>query len=132
MHVRLDRHLVLYGLIGVSGVAIDFFSYTIMIELLGVHFRVANLISVSLGICNNFLLNFFVNFRMSGKLLQRFAGFFLVGISGLLLSDVFLNLLVNTIRIPPVISKALVLPVVVFGQYVANRNLTFRGFDKKG
>jgi putative flippase GtrA len=51
---------------------------------------VANPISMSVGIINNFFLNAFFNFRETDRLLSRFLSFYAVGIVGILVGNFIL------------------------------------------
>ena len=66
--------LVRYCVIGVSGATLDALLFYLLTHI-GIHYQIANLISVSCGIVNNFFLNAFFNFKTKNRLLFRFCSF---------------------------------------------------------
>src|SRR5262252_6726621 len=76
------RQFVLYCLIGLCGVTLDFVVYAALLRWAGFHPQVANAISYSAGTINNFFLNAAFNFRTRDRLLARFASFYAVGLLG--------------------------------------------------
>ncbi len=121
-----DRHILIYGLIGASGVGIDYGLYTALISFTGIGFRAANLISVTIAIGNNFYWNIRHNFKLKDKPLLRGLLFFTVGFVGLFVSDQLLVALIEFGKVDAVPAKALVIPAVIFLQYILNRTFTFR------
>jgi len=126
-----DRHILIYGLIGVSGVAIDYALYTALISFTGIGFRMANLISVTIAIGNNFYWNFRHNFKLKDKPLVRGLLFLIVGFVGFFLSDQLLVALIDILKVDAVLGKAFVMPVVIFLQYVLNRTITFGALARR-
>lgn len=120
------RQFLLYCVIGVIGVSLDYASYALMIRYLHFGYLLANCISVSLGISNNFLMNAFFNFRIKSHFFLRYFSFFAVGLTGLLISSVLLFIFVKLLGLNEYISKAITIPVVTVFQYALNRNVTFR------
>ena len=112
-----------YGVIGVTGVAIDFVLFALLIRA-GLFPVLATTISTLAGITNNYTWNSLLNFRLklSGK---RGAKFLTVGLIGLATSAGLLQLLI-TLGLDPITAKWLSIPVVVGGQFLANKYWTFR------
>ena len=112
-----------YGLIGVTGVAIDVVIFALLVRA-GMLPVVATTISTLAGITNNYTWNSLLNFRLklSGK---RGAKFLTVGLIGLAASAGLLQLLI-TVGLDPITAKWLSIPVVVGGQFLANKLWTFR------
>lgn len=113
-----------YAAIGVSGATLDFLVFWLL-YFVGIHPVVATVISTPVGIINNFVLNSALNFRTHLTSARGFR-FLTVGVSGLALSAGLLQLLV-TWGIEPTLAKAITIPIVVSGQFMANRSWTFRG-----
>ena len=72
------RQLVGYILIGLLGLVVDFGVFTILVKL-NVNVELANFVSSSCGLINNFFWNSFANFKVHDKLLLRFISYYLVG-----------------------------------------------------
>ncbi len=84
------RSFFLYITIGFTGLTLDLISFILMVRFLHVSEYVANPISMSVGIINNFFLNAYFNFKQTDKLLARLASFYLVGLTGIVVGNVFL------------------------------------------
>jgi len=119
------RQFILYAGIGLVGVTIDYIAYAIGVKVIGLGLLTANLISVSLGIINNFILNTKYNFKKKDNILLRFCLFFIVGLCGLLISDLLLIAFHYWLNFSPLISKLMTLPFVLIIQYVVNKLVTF-------
>jgi putative flippase GtrA len=124
-HIVKRKQFILYALIGVSGVVIDYIAYALGIQLLGLGVLLANFISISLGIINNFILNTRYNFRVTDHLWTRFGIFYSVGFLGLIFSDLLLIAFRFGLNIGPLYAKLLTLPLVLIGQYLLNRYFSF-------
>ena len=120
------RSFVVYCVIGVSGVALDYASYFVLVNWIGVYYLLANAISSSLGITNNFLLNSFFNFKVKDRMLVRFVSFYCVGLLGLAVSSAMLFVMVTLAHMNPNYSKLWTLAVIVLLQYNLNRLISFR------
>ena len=70
--------LVKYALIGILGLIVDFGVYMIF-TYFNVDVEIANVISSTCGIINNFFWNSYTNFKVHDRMLLRFISYFLVG-----------------------------------------------------
>ena len=120
------RSFVVYCVIGVSGVALDYACYFALVNWGGMYYLLANAVSCSLGITNNFLLNSFFNFKTRDRLPARFVSFYGIGLLGLAVSSAMLYGMVSLARMNPNYSKLWTLAVVVVLQYNLNRLISFR------
>jgi len=123
--IERRRNFITYAVIGVSGATLDFVLFEIFLWA-GLSMQIANFISVSAGITNNFFLNARLNFRVSDQLLRRFAAFYAVGMVGLALSAAILELGVGWLGFSARIAKASSIVIVVVTQYSLNKVLAFR------
>ncbi len=123
MYVRF-RELVLYGLIGGLCATIDFGIYTLLGQIMP--YLWANIISVHCGIFCSFLLNRYFNFKVKDKPAQRFIIFYLIGLSGLGLSELLIFLLSEKAGWGYLIAKLFTVIVVALYQFVLNKFITFR------
>ncbi len=120
------RHLILYGIIGSFSAGLDFVIYTLLVQVAGIPYLIANCISVLGGITTSFALNRSYNFKIKDKAKQRFTLFLTVGLSGLLLSNLILYVCIEILDMNKVISKLLSIILVVFFQFLANKYITFK------
>jgi putative flippase GtrA len=130
------RNLILYGIIGGISASLDFVIYTLLChfnlidqagELINVHhYQIANLISVHCGIFCSFLLNRTYNFKIKDKALLRFLSFYVIGLTGWLLSAALLHLMVGIKGWDEVYAKLLTIIVVSLAQFLLNKFVTFK------
>ena len=118
------RELILYGLIGGFCAALDFGVYTML--GLWIPYLWANVLSVHCGIFTSFFLNRSLNFKVKDKAAQRFTIFYLVGLSGLALSEGLIWLLASQFAWNPILAKLLTVFVVALYQFLLNKFITFR------
>jgi putative flippase GtrA len=126
----LNRHFLFYAIIGFSGAGIDYGVYILLLKFLGWNYLWANILSTSIGITNNFILNAFLNFKVRDRLFKRFLSFYGVGLLGLVVAMALLWAQVGLIGISPVIAKLLTIIVVVLLQYNLNKRLSFARTSK--
>ena len=119
------RSLLLYALIGGSGVVLDYLLFLLLFNVVGLHPQLANAISTTAGITNNFALNARFNFRKRDRILVRFARFYAVGLAGIVLTFVLLQVFSGLLGVDPNLVKAGSLPVVLVFQYTINRKWSF-------
>lgn len=123
---RQHSNLVLYGVIGLTGALIDMLIYLVLVKYTLVPAPIASLMSVSMGVVNNFILNSAFNFKKHDHLPYRFASFYIVGLMGAVLSAILIYLLIKYMSLTPVWAKvATIIPVVLI-QYGINKAVTFR------
>lgn len=120
------RNLILYGIFGSISAGLDFLIYTLLVQSVGVQYLVANCISVLAGIVTSFILNRNLNFKIKDKTPQRFSIFLIVGLCGMLLSNLILYLCVDVLEWNKIVSKLLSIVLVVFFQFLLNKYITFK------
>ncbi len=121
-----QQHIIKYAVIGITGVTIDYLIFIFLTQKLKFNYQIANMISVTIGITNNFILNYFLNFKVRGSFMKRLIRFYSVGLFGLLLNAGILFILIQRISLPANISKLCALIIVVCIQFVLNSKFTFR------
>ena len=118
------REIILYGIIGGFCAALDFGIYTLL--GLWIPYLWANIVSVHCGIFCSFFLNRSLNFKVKDKTPLRFTIFYLVGLSGLALSEGLIWLTASHSGWNPLAAKLLTVAVVAIYQFVLNKFITFR------
>ncbi|MHC3468204.1 GtrA family protein [Streptomyces sp. 7R007] len=122
---RTLRQLVRYTLIGGSGVAIDMVVFLLLHNVAGMDEQVANWISTTLGIANNFVLNALFTFERRDRIVVRFLRFYAVGLTGIGLTDLLFLAFTDGLGIDANLVKAGSLPLVLALQFVLNRKWSF-------
>ena len=120
------RNLILYGIIGSFTSALDFAVFTMLSKFIGIHYIVANCISVLIGISTSFALNRSINFKVKDKTGKRFLIFLTVGACGLLLSNVILYVGIDMLSGDELIVKLASIVLVVGFQFILNKFITFK------
>ncbi|MFH0174514.1 GtrA family protein [Streptomyces cacaoi] len=119
------RQLITYALVGGSGVLLDLGAFLLLYNVAGLHEQVANVLSTSLGITNNFVLNALFTFGKRDRLLRRYLRFYAVGLTGIALTFVLLAVFSRGLGIDPNLVKAGSLPLVLVFQFALNRKWSF-------
>jgi putative flippase GtrA len=136
------RNVILYGIIGLSGVMLDIAIYNLLINL-SVYYQIANVISVHVGIINNFIWNALINYRIKNKHFVKLLRFYSVGLCGWGLSALLLFIFKDLQNVPEYINsylyffnpmlqpgemlvKAFVVCIVVLFQFLLNHYFSFR------
>lgn len=96
--------LVKYVLIGVLGLVVDFGIYTILTHF-KMNVEIANIISSTCGIINNFLWNSYTNFKVHDRMILRFISYFIVGQITTVFTTVSLFIFVTKLGYPHLIVK---------------------------
>ena len=120
------RELVVYCMIGCTGAGLDFVIYAILTGYCGLHYQIANFISVSFGIINNFFLNRQFNFKTKDKIVARLCSFYAVGMFGWALSATLLWLFIEKMGINTIIAKIVTIFFVTIVQFCLNKFITFK------
>ena len=119
------RNIILYGIIGGLSAGLDFLVYSLLCKS-GLHFQVANVISVHCGIFCSFILNRHYNFKIKDKTLLRFLSFYVIGLIGLALSASLLYVLVDVSSWNEIYAKLVTIVAVALVQFVLNKFITFK------
>jgi putative flippase GtrA len=125
------KRFIKYCIIGASGVLLDFLVFYILNKIFGVYYQVANFISVSCGITNNFLLNARFNFKTRDRLAVRYLIFYAVGMTGILISSLLLYIFIEKLGFDVILTKLIILFVVTIIQYTLNKSFSFGRFREK-
>ncbi len=123
---RPSWQFIFYSVIGVSGVALDYALYALLLKKFGWHYLTANVLSTSIGITNNFVWNALLNFKVRDRFLIRFLTFYSIGILGLVVTMALLWAQVEWFAIHPLVAKFTTIIIVLLLQYNLNRRLSFR------
>lgn len=123
------RELIVYCMIGCTGATLDFVVYASLTHGVGLHYQIANFLSVSFGIINNFFLNRHFNFKVKDRMGARLASFYAIGMLGWALSAALLWLFVACFSINSLIAKLGTIVFVTAVQFCLNKFITFKKGD---
>lgn len=120
------RELVIYCMIGCTGATLDFVVYALLTSCLGMHYQIANFIGVTFGIVNNFIWNYYFNFKVRDHFFLRLASFYGVGMVGCALSAVCLWMFIEQMALNTLIAKLGTIFFVTIVQFCLNKFITFK------
>ena len=120
------RRLFVYCMIGCTGAGLDFIVYAFLTNFVGLHYQLANFLSVSFGITNNFVLNRQFNFKTKDKLFVRFCSFYAVGMFGWALGAFCLWMFIEKFGVNAHVAKLCTIFLITVIQFSFNKFITFR------
>ncbi|MDB6232779.1 GtrA family protein [Lactobacillus amylovorus] len=130
LHSTSFIQLVKYVLIGVLGLVVDFGVYTILTHF-KMNVEIANIISSTCGIINNFFWNSYANFKVHDRLILRFISYFLVGQITTIFTTISLFIFATKMGFPHLIVKIIATFVATLIQFIINKIITFRKSKNK-
>lgn len=119
------RKVLMYGVCGGSGVALDLALYTLLVAN-GVWYQLANLCGYASGTVLSFVLNRAFTFRTLDAPLARFAMFSAVAAFGYCVSTILLWVGVERLGLDKTLAKGISIVIVVVMQFGLNALITFR------
>ncbi len=122
--------LVKYVLIGILGLIVDFGVYTVLTHFT-INVEIANIISSTCGIINNFFWNSYTNFKVHDRLILRFISYFLVGQITTIFTTISLFIFATKMGFPHLIVKIIATFVATLIQFIINKIITFRKSKNK-
>lgn len=130
LHSTSFIQLVKYVLIGILGLVVDFGVYTILTHF-KMNVEIANIISSTCGIINNFFWNSYANFKVHDRLILRFISYFLVGQITTIFTTISLFIFATKMGFPYLIVKIIATFVATLIQFIINKIITFRKSKNK-
>jgi dolichyl-phosphate beta-glucosyltransferase len=116
-----------YAIVGCMGTAIDVGFLYVFVEFLRIHLLVSTAMSFIFAVINNFALNKYWTFQnKNSNIRKQFIKFLIISIIGLLLTELFMALLVYTLKIWYMASKIITSSLVLMWNFLANKYWTFK------
>lgn len=117
-----------FGLVGFSGLIIDFGTTYLAKEKLRWNKYIANSLGFTLASVNNFILNRIWTFEsLDPEVGWQFSKFMLVAVIGLLLNNLIVYLLTDRVKFNFYLSKLFAIVTVFLWNFLLNYLYTFRG-----
>ena len=127
MNNIFDVRFIKFGMVGLIGMVIDFSITWFFKEKLRVNKYIANSLGFSVAVINNFLLNRYWTFEnTSNPIAGQLTKFALVSITGLLINNTLLYLLLKGNKRNFYFIKLVVIGLVFFWNYFLNLLFTFK------
>lgn len=141
---KLIKQFIKFGITGAIGAVVDFGSYNLLtraldwdavINIAGMQFIAANLVSVFLAIISNFILNKYWTFRNHEQgVLKQWSGYFALNTFTFLLNQVLTSFFAFQVPVLIVIfgsqadnaAKALAIGLILFVNFIGSKLFIFR------
>ncbi|WP_240404037.1 GtrA family protein [Lactobacillus jensenii] len=120
------REFVIYGFIGVLGLFIDFGLFWLLTKFTALPVEVANFISSSCALVNNFYMNTYLNFHVRDHLLSRFIKYYIIGQITTLITTTCLFIFVTLMHQNEMVVKVISTFLATMLQFVVNKVFTFK------
>lgn len=141
------QELVKYGIVGIIGLIIDMGIYYLLVPKFGVHYPfsylisglldgnmsirmidilISNIISQTLAVINNFILNSYFTFKVTDRKFKRFLSFVSIAIGGMCISSMLLTLFIGVWGLNEMLAKAISIVIVAMIQFIINKFFTFK------
>lgn len=126
--MKIDREsgfqFIKYLFLGGIGAATDTILFALMVSF-GIDTLLGNTLSTLAGILVSYSLNTKYTFSQQRKIDLSLVRFLLVGLFGLVLSNLCLWMLVEKMALEPITAKIFILPFIALIQYILNKYWTF-------
>lgn len=124
---QMNYTLMKYATVGGFGFLIDFSTTWFFKEIAIINPFIANSFGFSMAVIWNFTLNKYWTFdQIKNSTKAQFLKFLIISITGLILNNVFLYLIITNNQINFYISKLIVIAIVFFWNYTLNVYYTFK------
>lgn len=126
MITGIESRLLKFGLVGISGMLLDFSITWICKEQLRINKYIASSAGLTAAVVSNFLLNRSWTFEQHGAVItNQFFKFLLVSLTGLAINNLLLYLLIKRTKLNFYFLKLFVIGLVFFWNYSINLVFTF-------
>ena len=117
-----------FGLVGFSGIFVDFGATFLLKEKVKLHKYVANSVGFLLATISNYLLNRYWTFQSHDpKAFEQFGKFFAIALIGLIFNNLIIYILNDKLKINFYVSKTFAILAVSLWNFFANYIYTFAG-----
>jgi putative flippase GtrA len=124
----LLRNILLYGIIGAVSAGVDVLLFRLLVYTLDYPVLFSNAFTVTIGITISFTLNRKYNFKVTDRVIRRYAMFFCVGMCGLALSELIL-FIGSQVGIEAFTIKLISVFIVALVQFVLNKTISFKATE---
>jgi len=126
MWISLFYKFVKYGVVGFSGMAVDFGTTWVLKEKLKLNKYVANTCGFVLAATSNYILNRVWTFESRNtQIMTEYASFIAIALIGLVLNNLILMLFTDKLKFNFYLSKLIAIVVVTLWNFVMNLLFTF-------
>lgn len=120
--LQFFRYLVAGGTATLADMTILFVLY----HLLGVNYLIAAALGFIVGVTTNYTINIAIVFESTGKKKKEFSLFAIIGIGGLLWTELILWALVGNLHFPVMLAKAIAVVLVLNWNFFMRKKFVFK------
>ena len=125
-----------YIVVGGTSAIIDFSLYVLFTDVFNIYYILAATFSFIVAALYNFTLNRKWTFKSNGKKRKQLPVFFTITVSGLLINNGIIFILVEYIYLWDILAKLIATAIVTMWNFLGNKYVTFRrqdnDFQKQG
>jgi putative flippase GtrA len=124
--ILMSVQFIRFGLVGTSGLVLDFFLLIALTELLHLHYLISATVAFVVANLSNFILNKFWTFQNSShRYARQYIYFMLAGVIGLLLTTLILFSAVEWLHFHYLSAKIVAVLLVMIWNYLVSKYLIF-------
>lgn len=125
LDIQVLVKLLKFGLVGLTGMGVDFSITWLGKEKLHINKYIANSAGFSVAVLSNFLLNYYWTFSSKSNFTSSLAKFVLIAVAGLLINNLVIYFFNDRKYLNFYVSKALAIVVVFFWNFGLNYLFNF-------
>lgn len=119
---KLIVQIIRFGFVGGTAFIIDYGIFTILNQLLGIHYIIAGTISFSISVIYNYILSIKWVFDVTKKQTTKdFIIFIVLSVIGLILNNIIMYISVDLIHIHVLISKIIATAIVMVYNFITRK-----------
>jgi dolichol-phosphate mannosyltransferase len=118
----LLRNTLLYVLFGVLGLAVDFSTFSLLLNVFNE--EISNVLGAGFGFAFTFTANTFLNFKKNDRLVLRFFSYLAICLVGVAVSTGLISVLKHMMDVH--VAKILAMSVSFFIQFTFNKTVTYK------
>lgn len=121
------KRFIKFGIVGATGVVIDFSVTYFLRDLIGINQYFANICGFAIAASSNYLINRLWTFRSkNNNIAKEYIKYLLISIIGLFINSTVLWLIYETAGANFYISKSIAIAITTIWNFGANSLITFR------
>lgn len=119
---KLFKQIFKFGIVGGLAFLIDYGVFTLLTQILNVHYLIASILSFSISVIFNYILSIKWVFDVTKKQTTKdFIVFIVLSIIGLILNSVVMYIAVDLIHIHELISKIIATAIVMVYNFITRK-----------
>ena len=115
-----------YLIAGGTASVVDLIILFVLYQLLGINYLIAAALGFTGGVLTNYTINILIVFESGGKKKTEFSLFALIGIGGLLWTELILWIFVNNLGVPVMIAKLIAIVLVLNWNFFMRKKFVFK------